>query len=339
MSFVWTIAEIHRGTIKPVSYELLARGRTLADGVGTKLAAVVIGDGVHDEEMGRLITYGADEVYSIQHPALSDFICENYAAVLTDAIAGYRPRIILAAATTTGRTLMPYLAIKVGTGLTADCTELSMEEGTDNLLQTRPAIGGNIMATIKTPSHRPQMATVRPRSTRPLPPDENRAGRIISVPVAPERLERRVTIRGYRRDENDFVNLEEADVIVAGGRGMKKGENFRLLSELADTLGGIIGTSAVGASRDAVDRGWIGYSHQIGLSGKTVSPRLYIGAGISGSVQHLAGIKTSQTIVSINSDPDAPLHRIADFAIAGDLFTVIPELVRRIGGRQQAMEE
>ncbi|OHE68883.1 MAG: electron transfer flavoprotein subunit alpha, partial [Treponema sp. GWB1_62_6] len=242
-------------------------------------------DGVGEEGMNELILRGADEVYSAQDPRLADFVCESHALVLARLIRTWNPSIILAAATSSGRTLMPYVAIKVHSGLTADCTELDIEEGTGNLLQTRPAIGGNIMATIKTPDHRPQMATVRPKSSRPLEKDPGRAGRIISVPVTDDLIDMRVKVLGYRKDAADFVNLEEADVVVAGGKGLKKAENFALIRGLADALGG-----AVGASREAVDRGWIAYPHQVGLSGKTISPDLYIGAGISGSIQHLAGI-------------------------------------------------
>jgi electron transfer flavoprotein alpha subunit len=224
---------------------------------------------------------------------------------------------------------MPYLAIKVNAGLTADCTELDIEEGTGNLLQTRPAIGGNIMATIKTPDHRPQMATVRPKSSRPLAEDAARAGKIIAVPVTDDMIDARVKVLGYRKDAVDFVNVEEADIVVAGGKGLKKGDNFAMIRKLADSLKGV-----VGASREAVDRGWIGYPHQIGLSGKTISPKLYIGVGISGSIQHLAGIKTSEIIVSINSDPDASLHKVADFGIVGDAFQVVPEIQRRMDARK-----
>jgi electron transfer flavoprotein alpha subunit len=325
MSFVWTIAEQYDGRLRGVSFELLSRGRALADELGTKLASVVIGHGVSEESLTELIHRGADEVYSIQDPRLADFVSESYSAILTDLIKTYQPSIILAAATSSGRTLMPYVAIKVNTGLTADCTELSIEEGTGNLLQTRPAIGGNIMATIKTPDHRPQMSTVRPKSSRPFPPDTSRVGKIVEVPVEDRYIDGRVTVLGYRQDEEDFANIEEADVVVAGGKGMKKADSFGMLRDIADHFGGV-----VGASRDAVDRGWIGYPHQIGLSGKTISPRLYIGAGISGSIQHLAGIKTSETIVSINNDPDASLHRVADFGIVGDLFEILPELQRRL---------
>ena len=183
------------------------------------------------------------------------------------------------------------------------------------------------MATIKTPDNRPQMATVRPRSNHPLPRDSSREGKIIEVGFDTHLHDRRVEVLGYRKDETDFVNLEEAEIVVAGGRGLKKGDNVSLLKELGSLIG-----AEVGASRDAVDRGWMGYPHQIGLSGKTISPKLYIGAGISGSIQHLAGIKTSETIVSINSDPGAPLHKVADFALVGDLFAVIPEMIKQLGG-------
>ena len=330
MSFVWTIAEQHEGTLKNVSFELLSRGRALADKLDTKLASVVIGDGVSEQSMMELIHRGADEVYSIQDPRLAEFVVETYSKVLAGIIKTYNPVIILAAATSAGRTLMPHLAIVVDTGLTADCTELDIEQKSGNLLQTRPAIGGNIMATIKTPKHRPQMSTVRPKSSRPLELDTGRDGKIIEVPLDEKAIDTRVTVKGYRREEADFANIEEADCIIAGGKGMKKAESFEMLETLAKSFDGM-----VGASRDAVDRGWIGYPRQIGLSGKTVSPKLYIGAGISGSIQHLAGIKTSENIVSINIDPDANLHKVADFAIVGDAFEVLPEIQRRMDARRK----
>jgi electron transfer flavoprotein alpha subunit len=230
---------------------------------------------------------------------------------------------------------MPYTAVKVHAGLTADCTELDIEEGTGNLLQTRPAIGGNIMATIKTPDHRPQMATVRPRSSRPLNADPSRRGTITRLEAADvlsalgaeaaAAFGKGVVVEGYRKEEGGFVNLEEAEVVVSGGRGLKKGENFKIIKRLAETLGG-----EAGASRDAVDRGWMSYPHQVGLSGKTVSPRLYMGVGISGAIQHLAGIKTSETIVSVNIDSEANLHKVADLAIVGDAFEVLGELQKRL---------
>jgi electron transfer flavoprotein alpha subunit len=331
MGFVWTIAEHHKGHLKDISFELLAWGRKLADKTHTPLGSVLIGAGLSDDSMEELIQRGADEVYSIQDPRLEDFQCESYAKILTQLIRTYHPSIILAGATSSGRTLLPYVAVKVRAGLTADCTEMDIEAGTDNLLQTRPAIGGNIMATIKTPNHRPQMATVRPKSNRPLARDAGRTGKIITIPVTDEVLDDRVKVLGYRRDETNFVNLEEADIVVAGGKGLKKEENFTMIQKLAQALGGV-----VGASREAVDRGWIAYPHQIGLSGKTISPKLYMGIGISGSIQHLAGIKTSEIIVSINPDPEANIHKIADVSIVGDAFQILPELQRRIDERLRA---
>jgi electron transfer flavoprotein alpha subunit len=332
---VWTMAEQHEGRLKGVSFELLSRGRRLADKLGSKLVSVLIGFGVEDESLEELIRRGADEVLTVQDEGLRFFVCERYARVLEGLIGEHRPGIILAAATSSGRTLMPYTAVKVHAGLTADCTDLDIEEGTGNLLQTRPAIGGNIMATIKTPDHRPQMATVRPRSSRPPDEDYSRKGTIIRLPGPPVRdgTREETEVQGYRKEGADFVSLEEAEVVVAGGRGLKKGENFGILKRLAESLGG-----EVGASRDAVDRGWISYPHQVGLSGKTVSPRLYMGVGISGAIQHLAGIKTSETIVSVNIDPDAPLHRVADLAIVGDAFAVLGELQKRLD-RMKAGEQ
>lgn len=327
MSFVWTLAEQHEGKLREVSFELLARGRALADDLDTKLASILIGDNVSEEEMNRLIAFGADEVYSLQDPALAEFTCETHGNLLIDLIKTWDPSILLASATSTGRTIMPYVGIKTHSGLTADCTELAIEEGTGNLLQTRPAIGGNIMATIKSPDHRPQMATIRPKSNKPLEADESRTGKIIEVPVKREFLDDRVKVTGYVLGDEDFANIEEADVVVAGGHGFKKAENFKMLNVLAKQLDGM-----VGATRYAVDRGWADYPQQIGLSGKTISSRLYIGAGLSGSIQHLAGIKTCENIISVNPDPEAAIHAVADFAIVGDLFEVLPELSKQLGG-------
>ena len=334
---VWTLAEQYEGKLKAVSFELLARGRSLADKLGAPLCSVLIGPALAEETLKELVLQGADEVIAVQDDALSRFCCETYSAVIETLIRDYKPQIILAAATSLGRTLMPYAAVKAHTGLTADCTGLDIEEGTGNLLQTRPAIGGNIMATIKTPDHWPQMATVRPRSSRPLEKDIKREGKLNRFSLGdsllgggtfPPPREDRTRVTGYRREESGFANLEEAEVIISGGLGLKKGENFNLLREIAKSLGG-----EAGASRDAVDRGWISYPHQIGLSGKTVSPKLYIGAGISGAIQHLAGIKTSETIVSINTDPDANLHKVADLAIVGDALLVLGELNKRLSMR------
>lgn len=328
---IWTIAEAREGQIKTVSFELLTRGRKLADKLKVKLASVLIGNKISPADAQELIRRGADLVYLVNHPELEDFIVENYSNVLQDLINTYKPEIIIAAATTSGRSLMPYVAVKVNAGLTADCTVLDIEEDTGNLLQTRPAIGGNILATIKTPEHRPQMATVRPKSTRPAPVDLKRKGEIIEIEFNEALLDGRVTKIGFRANTGEDVNIQDSDVVVAGGKGLKRKENFIMLRELAKHLDGV-----VGASRDAVDRDWISYPHQVGLSGKTVTPKLYIAVGVSGAIQHLAGMKTADTIIAINQDPDADIFRVADFGIVGDLFEVLALLNERLAKEVEA---
>ncbi|MGM0674775.1 MAG: electron transfer flavoprotein subunit alpha/FixB family protein [Spirochaetota bacterium] len=325
MSFVWTLAEQDGTSLKGVSFELLARGRTLADKLETKLASVVIGGKLSEEQLQELIHRGADEVYYIKNDALDDFVVETYSRILVKLIEQYDPHTILAAATTTGRTLMPHVSIGADTGLTADCTDLDIDPETGQLLQTRPAIGGNIMATIKTPYKRPQMATVRPKSSRPLEADTTREGKIIEVPFEESFVDGRVEVLGYRHNEDEDVDIQEAEMVISGGRGLKKGDNFEIIRKLATRF-----DAAIGASRDAVDRGWISYPHQVGLSGKTISPKLYFACGISGSIQQLAGIKTAETIVAVNNDPEANIHKIADFSIVGDLFEVLPRLIEKL---------
>lgn len=235
---------------------------------------------------------------------------------------------IIAAATTSGRSLMPQLAVRLETGLTADCTELDIDRETGSLLQTRPAIGGNIMATIRTPQTTPSMATVRPHSVPPAAPYRAGEGELITVPFTPIPGEPRVRHLSLRPVPDASVALQDARVIVSCGRGFQKREKLELAGRLAEVLG-----ASVGASREAVDRGWIGYPHQVGLSGKTVSPELYIAIGISGAVQHLAGIKTAKTIVAVNNDPDAPIFHIADFGVVGDLFALVPLLIEKLRSR------
>lgn len=326
-SGVWTLAEQRNGKIHSVSYELLNRGKGLAEKLGAPLSAVLLGHQIAEEEIQELVYHGADQVYSVSHPLLEHFLAEPYQQVVTYMIKAFAPEIIIAAATTTGRTVMPYVATNdMFAGLTADCTVLDIEEGTGNLLQTRPAIGGNILATIKTPTARPQMATVRPKSTKPSERDLSRTGTIIPVEL-PEGMEltSRITFEQFVPDTSQEVPLEDADVVVSGGRGLKKGENFALIQELAEGL-----DAGIGASRDTIDRGWIEYPHQIGLSGKTISPKLYVACGISGAIQHLAGMQTAENIIAINSDPDAQIFRVADFGIVGDLFEVVPLLIEKL---------
>jgi electron transfer flavoprotein alpha subunit len=322
---VWTIAEAHEGTLRTVSYELLARGRKLADDLGQELASVLISGRVEEREFQNLIAHGADRVLVVNDEWLESFIVETYSNVLCELVRQRQPEIVLAAATINGRTLLPHAAMRLHAGLTADCTGLAIDPITRDLLQTRPAIGGNILATIKSPEHRPQMATVRPKSAKPLERDDSRKGVIEYVPFKAAWVDTRVKRVGTRTDQEEDVNIQEADVVVAGGRGMKKGENFRLLHRLARTLDGV-----VGASRDAVDRGWAKYPQQVGLSGKTVTPRLYVAVGISGSIQHLAGMKTSDSIIAINSKEEATIFQVADFGIIGDLFEVLPLLIKKL---------
>jgi electron transfer flavoprotein alpha subunit len=322
-SGIWTLAEAAGGKILPVSFELLARGRALAQKRGVRLTAVLMTDRADPEGLEELIQRGSDAVLLVEHPALEHFLVEPHAACLVELIRRHHPEVVLAGATSTGRTLMPYVAVRVDAGLTADCTGLDIEPETGNLLQTRPAIGGNVMATIETPTARPQMATVRPRSTRPLPRETVRRGEILRQ-APPAKLASRV-----RRLEfvplPDARTIADADVVVSAGRGLKTRQNVRLVAELAEAF-----DAAVGASRDVVDRGWLDYPHQVGLSGKTIAPRLYVAVGISGAIQHLAGMQTAQTIVAINSDPEAQIFRVADVGIVGDLFTVVPMLTAAI---------
>ena len=325
---IWTIAEQYDGRLKNISFELLAWGRRLADQSKGKLVSVLIGNGVDDKALQALLRHGADAVYSVQGKDFANFICPTYSGALLELISDIKPEVILAGATTLGRTLMPYTAVKAHTGLTADCTGLEIVDGL--LLQTRPAIGGNIMATIKTANTKPQMATVLPKSARPLKEDSGRTGEIKHITLKTTPKDLGIKVEGIRQIEGGFVNIEEAEIIVSGGRGLKKAENFKLIHDLAKKLGG-----EVGASRDAVDRGWISYPHQVGLSGKTVSPRLYLAIGISGAIQHLAGIKTAECIVSINADPDAPIHQLADLGIVGDAFAVVPEIIKRLDAQKK----
>jgi len=321
---VWILAEQSGGRVSRISYELLRRGRELAEKRGTELSAMIFGHRINAEDLQELIDRGADRVVATEAPQLEHFLVEPYAACMLKIIEDHKPEIVIAGATSTGRTLMPYVAVKANAGLTADCTVLDIEAETGNLLQTRPAIGGNILATIKTPKHRPQMATVRPRSTKPAERRPGRSGKIERRGADETLLSSRVKRIDFQPGDQEH-GIQDADAVVAVGRGIKKAENIPLARSLADALG-----AALGATRDVVDRGWLSYPHQIGLSGKTVTPKLYLGIGASGSIQHLAGMQTAETIVAINNDPEAQLFRVADFGIVADLFEVVPVLVEKI---------
>lgn len=323
-SGVWVYGEFRRGTLAPVSLELLGIGRKLADTRNVPLSAVLIGSGTGDAAE-QLIGHGADTVYRIEDPALAYFTDEAYGAIMTALIRQHKPEIVLAGATAIGRSFIPGVATTLGAGLTADCTQLAIREEDGALLQTRPAFGGNIMATIVCPNSRPQMSTVRPKVMAALAFDGERQGKIVEVKPRPEQLATRVRVIESVVSEQDNVNIQEADILVAGGRGLDSAKGFTLMRELAASLGG-----AVAATRAAVDAGWIGYPHQVGQTGKTVAPKLYIACGISGAVQHVAGMQSAETIVAINRDKDAPIFDVADFGLVGDLFEIVPKLLTQI---------
>jgi len=319
---VWVFAEQHKGSIASVSIELLGEGRKLADKKKAKLSAVLVGSGISSKAQ-ELIAHGADAVYVCNDPALEHFNDDSYAAVLTALAQQHKPEIILAGATAIGRSFFPKVASTLYAGLTADCTMLDIDDATGHLHQTRPAFGGNIMATIVTPNHRPQMATVRHKVMKPAQRDDSRKGEIIDVKYTPSGPVRTKVLKTV--DElTETVNICEADIIVAGGRGLGSRKNFLLLEELAKVLGG-----AVAATRGAVDEGWIPYSHQVGQTGKTVCPKLYIACGISGAIQHVAGMQSSETIVAINKDPDAPIFNVATYGIVGDVTEVLTEMIKK----------
>ncbi len=324
---VWVYAEQQDGQLKGVSYELVSKGRELADTLGTELCAVCFGHNVND--ISRLAAYGADKVYLIDDPTLKNQQEEIYAAEFVRLIREKKPEIVLAGATSFGRAFFPRVAAVLKTGLTADCTGLEIDPETGLLRQTRPTFGGNIMATILCRSKRPQMSTVRPRVFKRNTPDETRQGEIIKVDFDKERVTARTKLLDFVRDLTERVKLEDADIIVSGGRGLGKPENFDVIRALANVL-----DAAVGSSRPPVDEGWIPYAHQVGQTGKTVCPKLYIACGISGAVQHLAGMQTADVIVAINTDPDAPIFEVATYGLVGDLFKVVPMLTERLKGGQ-----
>ena len=317
---VWVYIEVSGGKPRSVSLELLGEGRKLADELGEKLAAVLIGDNVaHIAE--TVIAAGADQVYLTESPELAHYSTDGYTAVFTDMISQYKPSVILLGATNDGRDLGPRVACRVGTGLTADCTGLSIEAETRLVVWTRPAFGGNIMANILCPEHRPQMGTVRPSVFKKPVPDETRTGEIITFDSTAKTVDIRTKLLDVLQVCMGSCNLEEAEIIVSGGRGMGKPENFALIEELANVLG-----AGIGASRAAVDAGWKPHMHQVGQTGKTVGPKIYIACGISGAIQHLAGMSSSDVIIAINKDPDAPIFGMADFGVVGDVAEILPLL-------------
>ncbi len=357
---VMVFIEQQPGSIADVSYELLSEGKKLADALGTELTGILLGYNL-SQSYPEIFKYGTDRLYVIDNEIFENNLDDIYAKALVQVIHRFKPDIFLAGATGFGRTLIPKVAAIIKTGLTADCTSLAIDPEKKILLQTRPTFGGNVLATIITRNARPQMATVRPHvmekkqidvkpgegGSNGKPdvdiakhaesislggPDSNICksgedynGRVEYIELDISNFKTKYKLIATEKETGQSINLTDYDVIVSGGRGIGGPENFGLLKELADALGGV-----VGASRAAVDSNWISYPHQVGQTGKTVNPKAYIACGISGAIQHLAGMQTSDIIIAINKDPDAPIFKVANYGIVGDLFEIIPKLIKRI---------
>lgn len=321
---VWVFAEQRDGVIMPVVIELLGEGKKLANEVGCNLCAVLCGH--HVEGLAdQLFEYGADKVYVADHEELATYRTDAYTKVINDAIEEYKPEIVLLGATHIGRDLGPCLAVKANTGLTADCTKLEIDPEDKKIKQTRPAFGGNLMATIVCPNHRPQMSTVRPGVMEKAAFEEGRKGELVKLSVEFKEGDIRTKVLEIVKTMKDTVSLTDAEIIVSGGMGLGKPEGFELLKQLADKLGGI-----VAASRAAVDAGWIDHAYQVGQTGTTVKPKIYIACGISGAIQHVAGMQNSEQIIAINTNENAPIFEIADYGIVGDLYKVIPAIMEAL---------
>ncbi|EJP6472423.1 electron transfer flavoprotein subunit alpha/FixB family protein [Clostridium botulinum] len=318
---VWVIAEQRQGKITPVVIELLGEGRKIANDIGVELCAILLGHNV-DNLADELIQFGADKVYYVNDPLLEKYTTDGYAKVIVDAVNNIKPEIVLIGATHIGRDLAPRIASNLDTGLTADCTKLEVDPADKKLKQTRPAFGGNIMATIICPDNRPQMSTVRPGVMEKAVRDENRKGEIIKLGTNLSKNDIRTEVVEIVKSKKELVSLTDANFIVSGGLGLGNPDGFKLLKQLADKLNGV-----VGSSRAAVDAGWIENSHQVGQTGTTVKPTVYIACGISGAIQHLAGMQESDIIIAINKNESAPIFEVADYGIVGDLYDVVPKLL------------
>jgi len=320
---VWVFAEQRNSKIARVVFELLGKARELADKLNVKVGAVLLVG--KDNGLGKeLISYGADKVYLVENDLLKNYQTDLYTKVISDNIKEKKPQIVVYGATHIGRDLAPRIAQRINTGLTADCTGLDITE--DNLLlQTRPAFGGNLMAQILCKDKRPQMSTARPGVFKIKEKDGGKQGEVVKVDANISEKDVMVKVLDIIKETKRKVNLEEAEIIVSGGRGLGEEKSFKLIEELASLL-----NAEVGASRAAVDSGWIDKDHQVGQTGKTVRPKLYIAVGISGAIQHKAGMQTSDMIIAINKDASAPIFEVADYGIVDDLFKVVPEIIREL---------
>lgn len=321
---VWILAEVNHGKLSPTAYELLNAGRKLADDLGEKLCAVLLGSGV-EKFAAELFEYGADTVYVCDDAHLENYVDDVYAKTLAAMIAQYKPNKFLLPATNMGRSLSAKTAVFVGTGLTADATEVLINKEDGQLHATRPTFGGNLMATITCKRTRPEMCSLRPMSYEKAQRQAGRKGEVVVFPFDAQKYTSLAKFIEFIKNEGEGLDLSEAEIIVAGGRGLGKAEGFALLKKLADRLGG-----AVAASRAPVDNGWIDYRYQIGLTGRTVKPKVYIACGISGQIQHMAGMSGADVIVAINKDPQAPIMKMANYAVEGDLYDVIPAMLEAL---------
>lgn len=321
---IFVIIEQVDGVIQKVGVELLGEARKLADNLGEKVVAVLLGDKIADK-CDVLVKHGADKVIYVDSPYLATYMTEPYTKCVYEIVKAKEPNIVLYGASTIGRDLAPRLAARIHTGLTADCTGLAIDEETKLLLMTRPAFGGNIMATIVCKDFRPQMATVRPGVMQALPTDNSRKGEIEEFKVDLSDADMTVKILEVVKEKHAKVDITEAKLLVSGGRGIGKAENFEMLQGLADELGGTISSS-----RANVDAGWIGKERQVGQTGKTVRPDLYMACGISGAIQHLAGMEESEFIIAINNNSIAPIFDVADVGIVGDVTKIIPVLTEKL---------
>jgi len=317
---VWVFIEHKNGAVVPVSLELLGAGRRLADKRGVPLAGILIGDKVKTLAKDA-IAYGADTVYVYDDPIFRQYRTESYMKAVIEGCNKYKPEIFLYGATSTGKDLASAVATDLATGLTADTTMLDVDAETGLLEASRPAFGGNIMATILCKKDRPQMATVRPKVVRALAPDYSRIGEIVLEPVALREDDIRTKVLEIVRDTTPRIRLDEADIIVAGGKGLGGPSGFEMIRQFADTIG-----ATVGASRDAVEAGWMPHHHQVGQTGVTVTPKIYFAIGISGAIQHLVGMQNSGLIIAINKDPSAPIFQACHYGIVGDAFDIVPQL-------------
>ena len=353
---VWVYTEQRHGKLMNVALELLGEGYRLSREISenTKVCAVLIGSNV-GHLVDELMAYGADAVYVADHPLLDNYTTDAYTKVFTDSILEHKPEIVLFGATHIGRDLAPRVAARLDTGLTADCTRLDIytgnyidyleanttantkglerEDGNKGLKQTRPAFGGNLMATIITPRTRPQMATVRPGVMSKREKDPAHKGELIDLKPQVSESDIHIAVLDVVKAAKEIVSLTDAEIICSGGRGLGDPSGFELIKQFADKVGGV-----VGSSRAAVDAGWIDHSHQVGQTGTTVKPNIYFACGISGAIQHLAGMQTSDIIVAINKDPDAPIFEVADYGIVGDLYKVIPQIIENWDNAEEIYE-